>query len=77
MKSAIRRFLFYAGLVWSRTIGYNFKFDMYGVMLFGVRFTPLAIAEKLGGFTAEQLNDFTVSQVLFGKYWMVRRKAET
>lgn len=75
MRTTARRFLFYASLFWSRTIGYNFKFDMYGVMLFGVRFTPLAIAEKLGGFTEEQLKDFKVSQVLFGKYWMVRRKA--
>jgi hypothetical protein len=41
-------------------------------MLFGIRFTPKSVAEKLGGFNDEQLRDFNISPL--GSYWVITRK---
>jgi hypothetical protein len=57
--------LFCITRIWNRTIGKYFKFDMYGVMLFGVRITSKDFADKLkidGEFSQMQKREFTIHQ---------------
>lgn len=63
---------FFFERIWNRTLGNYFKRDIYGVMLFGVRFTPAETAEKLGGFSAQQRLDFNI--IKFGNTFIITRK---
>lgn len=57
--------------LYMHTIGRMFYVDMYGIYLFGVRFTPNSIVEKLG-FSEQQKADFNMHRI--NNVWVITRK---
>jgi hypothetical protein len=56
---------FYITVLWNRTFGKYFKYDMYGVMIFGVRVTSKDFADRLkvdGEFSQMQKSEFNIHQ---------------